>query len=503
MAEIAPVLRMRGVAKRFGATVALDDVAIELDRGEVLALIGENGAGKSTLMKVLSGVHRPDAGTIELEGEAFVPRDPADARASGIVMIYQELTLAPDLAVEENLVLGVEPRRFGLVDRGRMRAQAREALAELGCEDVDPAASVRELGIAQRQMVEIARAMIVRPRVLVLDEPTSSLTGEDTRHLFATIARLRAQGVAVIYISHFLEECREVADRFAVLRDGRTVAAGEMAGVDEDALIRHMVGRDVDELYPRIPHEIGDEVLRVDGLVGRKLPLAATFSLRRGEVLGIFGLVGAGRTEMLRCVFGLEPVVAGSVHLAGDPVPADDPHGAWAAGLGMVSEDRKDEGLMLARDLADNLTLPDLHRYARWGLVDGGAQHRATDRWMADLDVRATGPDQRTGDLSGGNQQKIALGRCLHHDCAVLLLDEPTRGVDVGAKARIYRLIGEQAAAGKGIVVVSSYVPELLHTCDRIAVMCRGRLGPARPAAEWDEHRVLAAAIGAEGGGDG
>jgi ribose transport system ATP-binding protein len=493
-----PRLVMRGLHKAFGATRALVGVDLELAPGEVLALIGENGAGKSTLMKVLSGVHRPDRGEMRLEGEPYRPQDPLDARRHGVVMIYQELALARDLSVEENIMLGVEPRRGPLVDRAERRRQASAALARLGCEAIDVTRPVRSCSVAQQQMIEIARAMVTTPRVLVLDEPTSSLTRDDVRHLFAVIARLREQGVSVIYISHFLEECQAVADRYVVLRDGASVASGDMAGTAQQDLIHHMVGRAVEELYPRGRRERGEVALRVRGLSGRVLPHAVDLELHRGEVLGIFGLIGSGRTELLRCLFGLDAPRSGSVQVLGRELAGTHPGQAWRHGMGLVSEDRKGEGLLLIRDLADNLTLTRLRPYRRGGMLAAASQHAATADWIQRLAVRCRTPRQAIGELSGGNQQKIAIGRLLHHGCELLLLDEPTRGIDVAAKARIYQLIDAEAAAGKAVLVVSSYVPELLGICDRIAVMCRGRLGAARPVAELDERAVMRAAIGQE-----
>ena len=493
-----PLLLIEGVHKRFGQTHALRGVELSLDRGEVLALIGENGAGKSTLMKTLSGVHQPDEGRMHFDGAPYRPAGPLDARMQGVIMIYQELTLAADLTVAENIVLGVEPSRFGLLDKTKRSELARTALDRLGCSDIGINTQVRELSVGQQQMVEIARAMVTTPRVLVLDEPTSSLTRDDTQHLFEVIARLREQGVSIIYISHFLEECRAVADRYLVLRDGASVAAGIMAEASEAELIRHMVGREVDDLYPRSVHEAGEVVLSVKDLAGSPLPRSVNLELRAGEVLGIFGLVGSGRTEFLRCLFGLDRHVRGSIAINGQAVSKPDPGTAWKRGEGLVSENRKEEGLLLVRDIADNLVMPSLDRFARFGILNNRGQHDAADEWIDRLKVRCQGSRQAIGELSGGNQQKIAIGRLLHHGCEIIILDEPTRGIDVGAKALIYQLIDEQAQAGKAVLVVSSYVPELLGICDRLATMCRGTLGEPRPVSEWDEHKVIASAIGQE-----
>lgn len=494
--NMPPRLVMRQVEKSFGATRALRGVSLEVGVGEVLALIGENGAGKSTLMKVLSGAYLPDGGTIELDGQAFVPENPLHARECGIEMIYQELTLAPHLSIEENLLLGTEPARFGWLDRGRRRALAREALAGLGHEDLPLDAPAGSRSIAEQQIVEIGRALVRQPRVLILDEPTSSLTQRDAENLFAAIRRLRERGVSIIYISHFLEECQAVCDRYTVLRDGETVGCGAMREASLGDIIRWMVGRDVSEIYPRIPHEHGETVLSVRGLAGLERPSSVSFELRAGEILGLAGLVGAGRTETLRALFGLDAMKSGEVVLFGRSATGRDPSERLGDGVGLLSEDRKAEGLLLGRSLADNLTLTRLEPVTRFGLVSDRRQQELTRGWMERLDVRARGPGQSVGELSGGNQQKIAIGRLLHHEARVLLLDEPTRGIDVGSKAQIYRLVGELAAQGRAVVFVSSYLPELMGVCDTIGVMCRGVLVEKRPVAEWSEHAIMAAAVG-------
>ncbi len=497
---MAPRLVMRGIAKRFGATAALSGVDLEIEPGQVLALIGENGAGKSTLMKVLTGVHRADAGTMLLDGEPFDPAGPLDARKRGLAIVYQELTLARHLSVEENITLGAEPARHGWIDRAQRRQLALAALDQLGCSHLPLGRRAGELPIAQQQLVEIARALCARPRLLVMDEPTSSLTRADVEHLMAVIGRLRSQGVSIIYISHFLEECRAIADRYAVLRDGVSVAAGAMAEVTEPELIRHMVGREVAEIYPRVPHELGLPVLELRSLAGLHKPREASLTLARGEILGIFGLVGAGRSEMLRALFGLDAIRRGEVVVHGVSRTRSSPHQRLLQGIGLVSENRKEEGLLLNLSIADNLTITRLEPYTHFGMIANRSQETSTRTWMERLSVKARSPAQAITELSGGNQQKIAIGRLLHHAVDILLLDEPTRGIDVGAKAQVYRLIGELAAEGRAVIIVSSYIPELLGVCDTIAVMCRGTLSPARKVAEWDSHRILAAAIGADDG---
>ncbi len=499
---MTPRLQMSSVHKAFGATQALRGVSFSVGPGEVHALIGENGAGKSTLMKILSGAHAPDAGSLTLEGQPFEPENPLHARRSGIAMIYQELNLAPHLSVEENLLLGDEPARLGWIDRPRRRALARAALAELHHESIPLDAPVHSLTIAEKQLVEIARALLGAPKVIIMDEPTSSLTQVDAENLFAVIARLKARGVSVIYISHFLEECQRVCDRYTVLRDGESVATGAMADARLADLIRHMVGRDLTDIYPRTPHTPGAPVLELKNFAGETKPRSVSLTLRAGEILGLAGLVGTGRTETLRALFGLDRVAGGTVLVRGQDRTDSSPTARLADGIGLLSENRKEEGLMLNRSLADNLTITRFGPVARAGFISSRRQRAATAGWLEKLDVKARDPGQAIGELSGGNQQKIALARLLHHDAQIYLLDEPTRGIDVGSKAQIYRLIGDLAARGKSVVFVSSYLPELLGVCDTLGVMCRGTLTALKPVAEWDEHSVMAAAVGA-GGGEG
>jgi ribose transport system ATP-binding protein len=485
----APILRLTDIQKRFGATIALDGVSLEVAPGEVHALVGENGAGKSTLMKILSGALAPDSGTMSLAGAEYAPAGPLEARRAGVGMVNQELAIAPHLSVAENIVLGAEPGGL-FVRHAESRRIAGAALAELGRPDIPLDTPAGALGIAEQQLVEIARAVALGCRVLVLDEPTSSLTQADTEKLFALVRRLRAQGKSVIYISHFLEEVTALSDRFTVLRDGRSVATRSTAGAATDEIARLMVGRQVSELYVRHTRTPGDVVLAVTNLAGPVKPVAASLELRRGEVLGLAGLVGAGRSELLRVIFALDAVRAGAVRVGVHAGPASPLH-RWRQGVGFLSEDRKTEGLALDLSLEHNLTLPRLDAFVR-----PAALAAETASWIERLGVRCAGPAQAVGALSGGNQQKIALGRLLRNEADVLLLDEPTRGVDIGAKQNIYRLINELAGAGKSVLMVSSYLPELLGTCDRIAVMCRGTLGLARPVGEWTEHSIMLAATG-------
>lgn len=496
----ASILEMRKICKRFGATVALQDVSFALRSGEVHALVGENGAGKSTLVKVLSGVHVPDSGDMLLHGRPFRPRHALEARQQGVGMIYQELSLVPHLSVAENILLGVEPARWGFLRRTTMHERARGALARLGHAELDPATPVRNLSLSEQQLVEIARALAVGCEILVLDEPTSSLSQQDIQRLFAIIRELRDAGLAIIYISHFLEEVQQVADRVTVLRDGGVVGTREIGSVRAAEIVQMMVGREIRDLYPRSARTRGEAVLEIDGLSGMHKPQHATLTLHRGEVMGICGLVGAGRTELLRAVFGLEPVRRGRIKVGAYFGPAS-PVQRWRQGAGLLSENRKEEGLALALSLADNMTLSNLESFGPAFLLFPRKQSAAAKKWIAALDIRCRGPEQRLVDLSGGNQQKVALARLLQHNVDILLLDEPTRGIDVAAKAKIYQVI-DAVASGAGrqpaaaVLMVSSYLPELLGVCDRIAVMYRGRLGPARPAAELDEHSLMLEATG-------
>ncbi len=489
------LLRVQGITKRFGATVALDGADLEVRAGEVHGLIGENGAGKSTLTKILAGALAPDEGRMTLEGQPFAPRSPSESRAAGIAVIHQELSLAPHLTVAENVVLGVEPRRWAFLDRAGARRIAREALSAIGAEGLPVDRMVRELAPGQRQLVEIARAHASGARLLVFDEPTTSLSQGEAERLFALVERLRSEGRSVIYVSHALEEVERLADRVTVLRDGRVAAEVDVADFDLDRAVAHMVGREVRELYPRSRREPGEVILTARGIAGRPPLVDATLELHRGEVLGLAGLVGAGRTEFLRALFGLDVVKRGTLRL-GVIHGACTPHERWRTGTGFVSEDRASEGLALELSLAENLCLPRLERSRRFGFLFPGAASRAAAPWIERLGIKTRGPAEQIARLSGGNQQKVALARLFLAKVDVLLLDEPTRGIDVAARAEIYGWIDELARSGKAILIASSSLPELLGICDRIAVMARGRLGAARPTREWTEHAILREAAG-------
>jgi ribose transport system ATP-binding protein len=488
---------MLGVSKAFGPTVALSDVSFTVEGGSVHALLGENGAGKSTLMKILSGAYRPDSGELTLAGVPFRPDGPHDARRAGVAMIYQELNLAPHLSVEDNVMLGEEAGVAGWLRRDLQRPRVRAALAELGHPDIPLDRPVGELSVGTRQLVEIARALAFDARVIVFDEPTSSLTQHDTARLFDVIRRLRDSGRAIVYISHFLEEIRRICDGYTVLRDGRLAGAGSLGDASDSDIARLMIGRSLRELFPIVPRTPGETVLRVENLYGVRMPKGATLDLRRGEIHGLAGLVGSGRTELLRCVYGLDRPDAGSLTVRGVAVPFGGPARRIADGFGLVSEDRKGEGLAQTRSVADNLVASRLQPYSRGGWLRPARLARSAREWMGRLQVKARGPEQLIADLSGGNQQKVAIARVLHQGADIILLDEPTRGIDVGTKSEIYRLMGEAAADGAAVLFVSSYFTELLAVCDRISVMVRGTVRETRAAGEWSEETLMECATGA------
>jgi len=497
-----PRLQMRGIHKQFGATVALGNVSFSVLPGEVHALVGENGAGKSTLMKILSGAYTPDSGEMLLEGKAYRPNNPLDGRLQGVSMIYQELSLAPRLTVEENIMLGVEPVKYGLIQWKKVRKTAEKVISNFEHPELRPDVLVRDLTVGAQQLVEIGRSLAIGCRVLVFDEPTSSLSQRDIAKLFEIINNLKSQDLSIIYISHILEEVLEIADRLTVLRDGSVVDTSHVNDVSTEDIVRMMVGREVAELYPRSSRTTGEVVLRVENLAGMKKPKQASLELHRGEVLGICGLVGSGRTEMLRAIFGLDAVKSGKIRI-GAISTKGSPLSCWENGAGYLSEDRKDEGLALNLSVADNITLSKLRGFGPLNMIMPSKQSEATQRWVDLLDIRCQSTTQTVGNLSGGNQQKAAFARLLQHDVDILLLDEPTRGIDVAAKAKLYAVIDE-IASGTGfykgkpraVLVISSYLPELLGICDRIAVMARGVLGPARLISKIDEHQLMLEATG-------
>ena len=494
------VLRLSNIAKRFGPTVALDGVDLELRKGEVHALIGENGAGKSTLMNIIMGALRPDRGQMEMDGRPYVPTSPLDARLRGIALIHQELSLAPHLSVAENILMGIEPSRWGWLDRDAARSKTLAVLESFHHPEIHPDRRVADLPLAARQVVEICRALAARADIILMDEPTSSLQRDDVERLFALIRRLRDEQISVIYISHFLEEVREIADSFTVLRDGQSISTGKLEKVSNDQLIAQMVERPVQNLFPsRKKERSGETLLEVRDLAAPPDLKHASFELRRGEILGIAGLMGSGRTELVRAFFGLATPQSGTFILRSKPLSArGTPSLRLQQGIGYLSEDRKGEGLPLALSVADNTTITRFSAVARWGWLNLAEQRRQSEKWIKELGIKARATQQAVRTLSGGNQQKVVIARLLHQDADVLLLDEPTRGIDIGSKAQIYETIARCAAENKAILMVSSYLPELFGLCDRIAVMSRGRLSPARDVSDWTPQSVMEAAIGEE-----
>ena len=490
-----PVIRLRNISKEFPGVLAVDGVDLDILPGEVHVVAGENGAGKSTLMKLLSQVERPSAGEIELSGAPVEFHGPRHAQNLGVAMVYQEFALAPDLSVAENLFMGREPGRFGFVNRRAETSEAGELLERVGL-DLSPTRPVAGLTVAEQQRVEIAKALAIEAKVMILDEPTATLTEREIDELFGVIRSLTDEGIAVLYISHRLDEIFRIADRVTVMRDGKvvdTVPAGEL---DENKLVRMMVGREITDLYPKHEVEIKDVVLRATGICRGNVLKDCSFEMREGEILGFAGLVGAGRTELARAVFGADRIESGSIELDGREVAVGTPQRAIEAGIGYLTEDRKGEGLALQLGMDKNITLANLP--ASFGFIDLGAERRVAERQRERLDIRTPSIRRAVRMLSGGNQQKVVVARWLETKARILFFDEPTRGVDVGAKAEIFQLIEGLAEEGRAIVLISSYLPELLNMCDRILVMREGSVSGEISRNEFSEERVIALATGAE-----
>ncbi len=486
---------MRGIVKSFPGVRALRGVDLELRSGEVLALVGENGAGKSTLIKVLAGANPPDAGSIYLHDHSVRFSDPLDARRAGIAIIYQEFNLVPSLSAIDNIFLGQEPTRAGFVRRGEERRRVAELFARLGVA-VDPDAPCRELTVAQQQLVEIARALAFDAHIVVMDEPSATLTPQEVDRLFGIIRDLRARGIGVIYVSHRLEEVFAIADRVLVLRDGEAIACRPIGEVTRDELIRLMVGRRLEEEFPKRQVRIGAPRLVVRGLRSSRKVRDVSFEIRRGEVVGLTGLVGAGRTETARLIFGADRKEAGTIELDGHTLDIRSPRDAIRARIALLTEDRKAQGLVLAQSVRDNFALPNLDRFAFLGFVRRNAERQALARHIESMRIRLASAEQPARNLSGGNQQKVVLAKWLERNCEVLLFDEPTRGIDVGAKVEIYRLINDLAAAGKAILLISSELPEVLGMSDRILVMHEGRLtGEIIDASRATQEEILRLAV--------
>ena len=490
------LLSLSGIGKTYVEPV-LSDVSLEIRPGQILALTGENGAGKSTLSKIVCGLVQSTTGAMLLDDQPYQPRSRTEAEQLGIRMVMQELNLIPTLSIAENLFLNQLPQRFGWIDKPRLAALAQAQMTAVGLTDIDPWTPVGDLGVGHQQMVEIARNLIGSCRLLVLDEPTAMLTSREVELLFAQIARLQSEGVAIIYISHRLEELKQVADRIAVLRDGKLVCDDAIGGYSSDALVQLMVGRAAEAELDLGHRDIGAPLLRVRNLGRGEVVAPASFDLRAGEILGVAGLIGSGRTELLRLIFGADRADQGEVFI-GDRTQAADirsPKHAIAAGIAMITEDRKSQGLLLPQSIAVNATLAKLGEVSKMGLLDGDAETAVAEDYIKRLRIRSRDGAQAAGELSGGNQQKVVIARWLYRDCPIMLFDEPTRGIDIGAKFDIYKLLADLSRQGKGLLIVSSDLRELMLICDRIAVMSAGKLVDTFERGQWSQEAILASAF--------
>lgn len=486
------------VCKSYGPVRVLTDVDFEVRRGEVHALVGENGAGKSTLSRIIAGLTSADAGSLLLRSQPYLPRDRRHAEQHGVRMVMQELNLIGNLTVAESLFVDCLPHRWGWIDYPALHNRARTALERVGLAELNPTRPVRTLGVGQQQMIEIAAGLARRCHLLILDEPTAALTDPEIERLFAQIATLKAAGTAILYISHRMEEIRRLADRVSVLRDGHLVATRPVAEITLEEIVRLMVGRELDQGAERVARRPGAVALRVTGLRREPAVHQVSFEARCGEILGFAGLMGSGRTETMRAIFGADRPQAGEVRLHGADTPASirSPRDAVRQGLALLTENRKEQGLLLPLAVRANVTLPSLPQFsALGGWLRRRAEALEASKWVSTLEVRCRDAEQRVGDLSGGNQQKVVIAKWLLRDCDVLIFDEPTRGIDVGAKFEIYRLLDDLAAKGKAIIVVSSDLPELMALCDRIAVMSAGRIAATFTRGEWTQDKVMTAAL--------
>ena len=486
----APVLEMQGIRKAFPGVRVLDDVSLRVLPGQVHALMGENGAGKSTLMKILAGALRADAGTIRLNGQPVEITTPQQAMDLGIGIIYQELNLAPHLSIAENIFLGREPRLWaGWIDGPKMRRDAQALMADLGM-TLNVRTLVGSLSVAQRQMVEIAKATSRRAQVLAMDEPSATLTAHELENLWRLIRRLQSQGIGIIYISHRMDEVFRVADAVTVLRDGKIVGSAPISEISRDEVVRLMVGRDLDETYPKVPAFLGRPVLELSHLSRRGVLDDISFTVHAGEVVALAGLVGSGRTEIARCLFGADRWTTGEMRLDGKPFRPASPNDAIQAGIGFVTEDRKEQGVVLSLSVRENISLASLEKVSSLGFVRRGAERAEAQASVARLRVRTPSVEQRVGNLSGGNQQKVVLGKWLETPLKLLILDEPTRGIDVGAKREIYGIMNGLAAAGVAILMISSELPEVLGMADTIIVVRDGRIAGQLSREEATQEKV-------------
>ena len=494
-AVVSPAIELRGVHKSFGGVRAVRGADLALAGGEIHALVGENGAGKSTLVRMIGGVHQPDEGEVVVGGETVVLHSPADARARGVAVIYQEPALFPDLDIAENIYMGRQPRgRLG-IDWREMYREVDELIASLGVK-LDAKTPVQGLSVADQQLVEIAKALSLDAQVVVMDEPTAALSSRETEQLFRIARELRERGVAVLFISHRLEEVFELADTVTVLRDGGHVVTAPASELDTEALIRHMVGRDLGELFPKEEAEIGAPLLEVRGLTRQGVFHDVSLTVRRGQIVGLAGLVGAGRTEVARALFGIDPIDAGEVLLDGRPLSIKSPSDAVKAGMAFVPEDRQHQGLVLDMAIEPNTTLPILRRLTKLGLILRRRERELAKAQTERLQVKAAGLEVPAASLSGGNQQKLVLAKWLATDPALLILDEPTRGIDIGTKAEVHRIVSRLAGQGLAILLILSELSELLAMADRISVMHEGRVTGEFARAEANQEAIMRAATG-------
>ena len=489
-----PALELRGVTKAFGQVIALRDGNITLYPGSIHALVGENGAGKSTVVKIIAGLYRRDAGEILLDGEVIDFTTTAEAKDAGIAVIYQEPTLFPDLSVTENIFMGRQPRgRFGRIDRGAMRTEVQSLFARLGVA-MDPDRTADGLSIADQQMIEIAKAISLDARVLIMDEPTAALSGIEVDRLFQVARALRDEGRALVFISHRFDEVFALCDTITVMRDGSYVSTRAISETDPDSVVAEMVGREITELFPKLETEVGDPLLVVEGLTSPGVFNDISFTVHAGEIVGLAGLVGAGRSEVARAVFGVDGYRSGSVHVAGKSVPKGKPTSAMRAGLALVPEDRRKQGLVLDSSVGRNTTSVILDSLAKFGIVTTGAENRAARPWSEKLEVKTNALSTIAGTLSGGNQQKVVLGKWLATDPRVLIIDEPTRGIDVGTKSEVHRLLSTLASQGMGVLMISSELPEVLGMADRVVVMHEGRITATINRDDATQENVMRAA---------
>ena len=489
-------IEMKGINKSFGTNQVLKDAGFYLADGEIHALMGENGAGKSTLMKILTGVYTKDAGTVLVDGQEVNYKNPQEAEKAGIVFIYQEINSLFDLTVEENLFMGKEiTKKFGICDKKAMRAKAQEVMDRMGVH-IPVDAIMGELSVGQQQMVEICKALMVDAKVLIMDEPTAALTQSETENLFKVVNSLREKGVSIVYISHRMEEIFELCDRITILRDGSYIGTKYIKDITMDDIVQMMIGREIGERYPARNVQIGEEVIRVEGLTHQKLFRDVSFSVRAGEVLGVSGLMGAGRTEIMQAIFGNLPIVSGKIFIEGKEVSIHNPRQAITAGIGFITEDRKTEGLLLEKSIAENIELANLGKVSNKSVLSKSKGAELVKRGIEEFRIRCFGPEHECGNLSGGNQQKVVLAKWIYTDPKILILDEPTRGVDIGAKKEIYNVINDMAAKGVAVIMVSSELPEVLGMSDRVMVVHEGKVTGIIDGATADQAKVMTLATG-------